>query len=97
MQANSVKQILHSASIEYPSSIIINGTHYIVIKTSTDIEEAFEDIAEDDMLFVVGEIIDEGNEEYYLSITEITLNDLLQADTITLAKEVSKITVGKVK
>ena len=83
MNQEAVKQLLEKAKANYPTSITIDGMNYIVINVSTDVEADFEDIADDDVLFIVGEIVDDGNGEYYLSVTEITLETLLQANKVT--------------
>lgn len=83
MNQEAVKQLLEKAKANYPTSITIDGMNYIVINVSTDVEADFEDIADDDVLFTVGEIVDDGNGEYYLSVTEITLETLLQANKVT--------------
>ena len=95
MNQKAIKMLLNRAKENYPTSITINGTNYIVIKISTDVEADFEDIADDDVLFTVGEIVDDGNGEYYLSVSEITLETLLQADEIVLFKEVATHNVKK--
>ena len=87
MNQEAVKQLLEKAKANYPTSISIDGMNYIVINVSTDVEADFEDIADDDVLFTVGEIVDDGNDEYYLPVTEITLDTLLQANKITFFME----------
>lgn len=87
MNQEAVKQLLEKAKANYPTSITIDGMNYIVINVSTDVEADFEDIADDDVLFTVGEIVDDGNGEYYLSVTEITLETLLQANKVTFFME----------
>lgn len=87
MNQEAVKQLLEKAKANYPTSITIDGMNYIVINVSTDVEADFEDIADDDVLFTVGEIVDDGNGEYYLSVTEITLDTLLQANKVTFFME----------
>ena len=87
MNQEAVKQLLEKAKANYPTSITIDGTNYIVINVSTDVEADFEDLADDDVLFTVGEIVDDGNDEYYLPVTEITLDTLLQANKITFFME----------
>ena len=83
MNQEAVKQLLEKAKANYPTSITIDGMNYIVINVSTDVEADFEDIADDDVLFTVGEIVDDGNGEYYLSVTEITLDTLSSANKVT--------------
>ena len=87
MNQEAVKQLLEKAKANYPTSITIDGMNYIVINVSTDVEADFEDIADDDVLFTVGEIVDDGNDEYYLPVTEITLDTLLQANKVTFFME----------
>ena len=87
MNQEAVKQLLEKAKANYPTSITIDGMNYIVINVSTDVEADFEDIADDDVLFTVGEIVDDGNSEYYLPVTEITLDTLLKANKITFFME----------
>ena len=87
MNQEAVKQLLEKAKANYPTSITIDGMNYIVINVSTDVEADFEDIADDDVLFTVGEIVDDGNSEYYLPVTEITLDTLLKASKVTFFME----------
>ena len=87
MNQEAVKQLLEKAKANYPTSITIDGMNYIVINVSTDVEADFEDIADDDVLLTVGEIVDDGNDEYYLPVTEITLDTLLQANKVTFFME----------
>ena len=89
MNRQELKELLNKikTSNEYPSSIDIDGMNYVIANISTDLFEDFEDIADDDVLFKVYELIDEGNEEYYTQVTDITLEDLF-SKAVTVYKEI---------